>query len=732
MPYLFQVNLGPVQGFIKSARRTRDLAFGSAFLSELAKAAVRTLIKEDPSAEMIFPVKWEAQDTPNKLLAYVSGAPGALAEEIRKAVDARVKEFWDDVCHSIEKSASKELELFWSKELEALWSKEKPKAQLQVLDLVEYTWAAVAFDARDGEYDRARRLLETVMAARKNTRDFAPVSWGSDAPKSSLDGALESVIPEKIYPISWSRVERAPGDQRERLKHEYSQKMRSLRERFGAGPHEKLSGVDLLKRRGPLFFPGKGERTPAADSAPANQERTEQSFPSTSHIAALPFLRALNAGDASLRSRAETWKEAYLSACKTHSDLQGIAFTPDVLPRYYRGQNYWQEIFSLDEYDGALLFPERFPDVIGDTQALRAAHQGLQKMTQILDNFFREIHLRPSPYYALLVADGDSMGKVIDHLAKSGSAREAMGWHQKFSEALATFAGEAERIVKPASSAETDMTGGDKITPGSDGVPIYTGGDDVLALLPLHTAIQCARQLASSFRETLADFHNEEKESPTLSVGLAIVHHLHPLGDALEIARRAERQAKQIPGKNALAIIVQKRSGPPCLVKGQWNVLDTRLERHIELHQKDIIPSGMAYELRELAIRLQAGHEQSAEQELAPDYARFAALRVFQRKLAGNDAVSKAVYLYLLKRMIFKADELAKEYAGIQQMLHEKEAQARSKEELEAVDELRAILARCESLNPTSIGQLANELVVARLFAQARNLAMGKSEGVEA
>ncbi len=731
MSYLFQVNLGPVQGFIKSARRTRDLAFGSAFLSELARAAVQALIREEPSAEMIFPVKWEAKDTPNKILAYVSGAPGALAEKIHEAVGARVKEFWSDVCDSIEKPASKEPELLWSEELELLWSREKQKAELQVLDLVEYTWAAVRFDVQDGEYDKARRLLETVMAARKNTRDFAPVSWGSDAPKSSLDGALESVIPERIYPISWSRVERASGDQRERLKHEYNQRVRSLRERFGAGPHEKLSGVDLLKRRGSLFFPDKEERTPA-DSASAYQERTEQSFPSTSHIAALPFLRALNAGGASLRSRAETWKEAYLSICKTQSDLQGIAFTPDVLPSYYRKQNYWQEIFSLDEYDGALLFPERFPDVIGDTQALRAARQGLQEMTQILDNFFREIHLRPSPYYALLVADGDSMGKVIDHLAKGENAREAMERHQAFSEALATFARKAERIVEPASPAGERTTSEEEMRPGSDGVPIYTGGDDVLALLPLHTAIQCASLLASSFRETLDEFHNEDKKSPTLSVGLAIVHHLHPLGDALEIARRAEHQAKQIPGKNALAIIVQKRGGPPCLVKGQWDVLDTRLERHIELYQKDIIPSGMAYELRELAVRLEAGREQSAEQELSPAYARFAALRVFQRKLAGTDPVSKAVYLYLLKRMIFKDDELAKEDAEIQQMLHEKEAQARSKEELEAVSELRAILARCEPLNPTNIGQLANELVVARLFAQARNLAMGKSEGVEA
>ena len=43
MRSLFLVTLGPVQDFIASARRTRDLHFGSWFLSELSRAVAHEI-----------------------------------------------------------------------------------------------------------------------------------------------------------------------------------------------------------------------------------------------------------------------------------------------------------------------------------------------------------------------------------------------------------------------------------------------------------------------------------------------------------------------------------------------------------------------------------------------------------------------------------------------------------------------------------------------------------------
>ncbi len=45
MTFLFIATIGPVQPFIASARRTRDLYVGSTLLSELSKAAAKEIAK---------------------------------------------------------------------------------------------------------------------------------------------------------------------------------------------------------------------------------------------------------------------------------------------------------------------------------------------------------------------------------------------------------------------------------------------------------------------------------------------------------------------------------------------------------------------------------------------------------------------------------------------------------------------------------------------------------------
>jgi len=65
---------------------------------------------------------------------------------------------------------------------------------------------------------------------------------------------------------------------------------------------------------------------------------------------------------------------------------------------------------------------------------------------------------------------------------------------------------------------------------------------------------------------------------------------IEPLSDALALARKAERAAKQIPDKNALAVTVSKRSGVDRTVADSWDRLDRRLELFINLHRKDMVP----------------------------------------------------------------------------------------------------------------------------------------------
>lgn len=213
---------------------------------------------------------------------------------------------------------------------------------------------------------------------------------------------------------------------------------------------------------------------------------------------------------------------------------------------------------------------------------------------------------RPSPYYALLLADGDNMGRTIDALTQQSQ-------HSDLSKALSDFAPEAKEIILAVG-----------------GVPMYVGGDDVLAYLPAHTALACIVALNDKFNELVGNgcFEFEEngkKKRPSLSVGLAIAHHLTPLSDALEQARSAEKEAKKIDGKNALLISMSKRGGSERKAKGKLDKLVERMMKLIELTQEKAISHGAAYELEDLQKRMQ-------NSELPAEALEKEALRILKRK----------------------------------------------------------------------------------------------------
>ncbi len=175
-------------------------------------------------------------------------------------------------------------------------------------------------------------------------------------------------------------------------------------------------------------------------------------------------------------------------------------------------------------------------------------------------------------------------------------------YHLQFSEALSNF---ALRCARP-------------IVEAFDGRLIYAGGDDVLALLPADTALDCARALRMAFQgdSRIAEFVQESAvrlksanetarrhvpyyqqlaaedglfESPAqgflarkdqsdqdnnhpipflvpgptadCSVGIAIAHFKDPLQDVVRAAQAAEKRAKKQLGRSAVAVTLMKRSG---------------------------------------------------------------------------------------------------------------------------------------------------------------------------
>ncbi len=132
-------------------------------------------------------------------------------------------------------------------------------------------------------------------------------------------------------------------------------------------------------------------------------------------------------------------------------------------------------------------------------------------------------------YVAVLAMDGDQMGARL-------SGFKTVGEHRAFSQALLGFAEPARERVRAAG-----------------GVPIYVGGDDVLAVLPVELAVACAEGLAALFAEKVAGCH--------ASAGIAVGHASVPRQELVHRAHAAEALAKQRYGRNALALAIYKRTG---------------------------------------------------------------------------------------------------------------------------------------------------------------------------
>jgi CRISPR-associated protein Cmr2 len=234
----------------------------------------------------------------------------------------------------------------------------------------------------------------------------------------------------------------------------------------------------------------------------------------------------------------------------------------------------------------------------------------------------RGVDIRPpDTYYAVLLMDGDRMGKwlaganspllrdllhpaVLPKFARlTGGINkaDATDWqpvletrrplsaagHDALSQALANFALRCVRQVVEVRYA---------------GRVVYAGGDDLLVFLPARDVLQASRELRALFSgqafvdgdklgrrderwiDVIPDFHYLHSgylhvgdellltmgPRASASAGIAIAHHKAPLDGVLEAARQAEKDAKDLYGRNAICVYGLKRSGAALRVGAQW------------------------------------------------------------------------------------------------------------------------------------------------------------------
>lgn len=337
-----------------------------------------------------------------------------------------------------------------------------------------------------------------------------------------------------------------------------------------SGCREALHTTTMHARE---YWARVGEQTTAAKLQPGGRERLDaigaakrfskiadaSRFPSTSTVASRPFLNVVR-GRKELAEYRQVVKEL----------LQGYLYqpNPDDPDWPYDGDLLFIETLTKNRLESS--YTPEMPEE-ADLEIARYALREVYSAAQSL----------PSPYYAIIALDGDNMGRRV-----SECVTEAQ--HTELSSKLAQFAVQVKDMVAQR-----------------QGSLIYNRGDDVLAMAPLSTALPLAQALAHQFSAVTGG---------TASAGIAVAHHLFPLGAVLEAARQAEHQAKQA-GRDAVCVRVLKRSGETWEMRSPWQAIDGTFATVTAFFQGDAdgepLSARFAYEVLRTAYALPKADEKS-------------------------------------------------------------------------------------------------------------------------
>ena len=610
-PATLLFTVAPVQGFIATARKTRDLWMGSFLLSYLTWHAIKVVAEKLGPDHVLFPSLvgqplvdfWlhekgvlKDKPTPERLrLAtlpnrFFAILPAEKAEDLAKQAEKALREEWQRLAGKV-----------WGRICEEVpdFAKAKPIWDRQLAQFPEVYWAIYKWDATPhniakrfkdltgseqfvewlkhtkGAYEHNQgtvyaacyELTERALGARKTLRDFSDKT--ELAGKCSLCGERQALSDLNKISQDWWRCER-----------EFWQKVaRAFSGDVEADGSERLCAICTVKRFAVKFV--------FKDELDISHE-----FPSTDSIAAASFVAAL----------LERWQKVQKLVSDLLNkiervDLRRIAFVGMDVPKLKeKAKSLGEEAQKLMKLDGEWLFVESYdPERIWRTHGIKVSDEVAQELREALSELYKIA--RPSDYYAVLFMDGDQMGRWLSgthkslptfaeilhpqanqQLAQQNDWRSVLklkrlmspSLHAAISEALANFALNAVPYVVEQLHC---------------GRLVYAGGDDVLALLPLQDALPVARKLRALFSgeaklqpdsEIFAEFGSKQwtgwldwngrklltmGNKATASIGIVVAHRLHPLRDVLHQGREAEEHAKERYGRNAICIRWLKRSG---------------------------------------------------------------------------------------------------------------------------------------------------------------------------
>ena len=493
------VSIGPVQGFVSQSRRTRDLWGSSYLLAFLSAHAMHGA--HVAGGRIVQPAVAE-----DRLYRWVSGNPTDEPPRIGSVPNHFVIELDGDSgdARPMADAAVAALDEAWMRVCDAVWARFVEHA-CAAGNGTEAIWQRQARGFWDVSWTAGPSGRGNLLARRKHWRSHRPSAEPGD----------KCTVMHDLQELS-GHVRPGSGCQQERFWQRLGSRLGSLDLR----DNERLCAIALVKR----LFP-KPETAEAALGWPVNASH----WPSTVYVGAIPWMQRV----------AETVPDLageYAAAVRTSAGrdvfpMERAAFTGLDVPA----------AGDFPKLDANYLHRESVISERGAAEDVR------RKLDERLRNLYaaRDPQGRqlgpPSAFYALLLADGDRLGRLV---SESGSA--------VVSDALASFTRKVPETVAQ-----------------HDGVTVYAGGDDLLAMLPVRDALNCAAAVSNAYRAAFAE--TDARNQATLSAAVVFAHVRLPLRSVLDEAHwLVDDVAKDGNGRDSLAAAVLKPGGLHCLWVTTW------------------------------------------------------------------------------------------------------------------------------------------------------------------
>lgn len=515
----FQFTLGPVQGFVAQARRTRDFWAGSFILSWLSSTAMACIEQQGGIVEFPIPsqdyMNWLTQtgerngippqqgSIPNRFKAGVSAiVPADFNPEL---VTQTVQAAWQAIAHSVWQG---DLLHLTGTETQSIW-------QRQINNFWEISWILSDSTTASGSLlDQRKNWRNTVAPNEPGHKCMMMDGW------QELSGVTQTNL--TLVNNFWAKLTQ------QNLPNRLSGIKTDLREK------EQLCAIAYIKRRFARYFSKVSLTIPGTDKQLYGWTVTYE-VPSVALLAAAPWLAQVieqapidalqQFHDAAKPLRANY--DEYPNVTESAFPIDIKCITQAAKQRVSDGfQRKWAGLDGQVYFPTALDNPNLFEDQVQAGKAKRALAD-LVKASGLTDS--------PSPYYAVLLMDGDQLGKHMGFADRQ----------QTISQALNEFTQGVGEVVRDY-----------------DGFLVYAGGDDVLAVLPMEQALAAAAALQAFYKSCFAKQERGDVVRSTLSGAIQFTHIRTPLTRVLENAHQLlDQVAKDQVGRDAIAVRVWKPSG---------------------------------------------------------------------------------------------------------------------------------------------------------------------------